>query len=330
MALTGDTLFVGEVGRPDLVGADAARALAANMYESLNEKILPLPDSLIIYPGHGEGSLCGRAMSPMRVSTLGFERRHNPALGPRTRDEFITFATSELPEQPGNHIRIKALNREGPPRMGEPVPHPLTIEESIPFFQDGAALLDTRPKEDYSVRHIPGSLHLEANEQLSNRIGFLLPAEIPVVLLLNHPDDYRRVAYMLARVGYENIAGYLAEDLDMWEALGLPTESGDIRQLDTNELQAALNDGDKPALIDVREPWEYRNGHVPGARLIPMGELPKRVGELDAAQPLVLICESGSRSQNAAAWLAQKGFKHLYNAREGTGGWRRRGLPLER
>lgn len=309
LALTGDTLFVGDVGRPDLVGADAARQLAGQMYDSLFDKLLKQNDSLLIYPGHGAGSLCGKSIGAMRSTTLGFERKYNPALAPRAKTDFIQWDVENLPEQPANVKRIKALNRRGPAPLGEVNPRPLTIQETIPYFRRGAALLDTRPKSDYVAKHVPSAVHVEADDQLSNRIGFIL-----------------------ARVGYENVAGYLAESLDVWEAMGLPVSSGDIRDIEPAELNTLLqsSNGDRPIVLDVREPWEYRQGHVPDAVLIPLGELSARVDELDAERPVAVICASGNRSQSAAAFLGQKNFKTVYNVLGGTMGWMRSRLPVSR
>jgi glyoxylase-like metal-dependent hydrolase (beta-lactamase superfamily II)/rhodanese-related sulfurtransferase len=333
LALTGDTLFVGDIGRPDLVGAEAARGLANNMYESLFEKILPLNDSLLIYPGHGAGSLCGKSIGSMKSTTLGFERKYNPALMPRERDEFVEYAVNDLPEQPGNHTRIKAMNRKGPKPLGNVEVRPLSIQESIPHFQRGAGLLDTRSKDAYVQAHIPGSVHLEADSQLSNRIGFVFPPDAPVILLLGDPSEYEQVVYSLARVGYDNVVGYLAEGLDVWERMGLPITAGDIKDVEPGELHAILQrytNGDCPVVVDVREPWEYRQGHVPGAVLIPLGQLSSRLNELDPERPVAVICASGSRSQSAAALLGQKGFKTIYNVSGGTGAWMYSGLELER
>jgi hydroxyacylglutathione hydrolase len=330
LALTGDTLFVGDIGRPDLVGAEAAQGLAGDMYRSLFEKILPLEDGLLIYPGHGAGSLCGKSIGSMRATTLGYERHFNPALTPREKDDFITFATSGLPEQPGNHKRIKAMNRKGIKPLGKVKPQPLTIRESLPHFQRGAGLLDTRSKEAYVQAHIPGSVHLEADAQLSNRIGFVFPPEAPMILLLDNPSDYERVVYSLARVGYENVIGYVAEGLDVWENMGLPITAGDVKDIEPNELHNILEHctADCPIVVDVREPWEFRQGHVPGAILMPLGQLSTRLAELNPEHPVAVICASGSRSQSAAALLGQKGFKTIYNVVGGTGAWTYSGLPL--
>jgi hydroxyacylglutathione hydrolase len=332
LALTGDTLFVGDIGRPDLVGAEAAQGLANDMYSTLFEKLLPLNDSLMIYPGHGAGSLCGKSIGSMRSTTLGFERKYNAAFVPREREQFVEFATSDLPEQPGNHRRIKAINRQGPKPLGELAERPLRIREVIPHFQRGAGLLDTRPKADYVQLHIPGSVHLEADDQLSSRIGFVFPPDVPVILLLKDPADYMRVFYSLARVGYDNVIGYLAEGLDVWQKMGLPLTTGDVRDVEAVELHQMLQNAgaERPIVVDVREPSEYKQGHVPGALLIPLGQLSSRLGELDPDKPVAVICASGSRSQSAAALLGQKGFKTVYNVSGGTSAWRHSGLALER
>jgi glyoxylase-like metal-dependent hydrolase (beta-lactamase superfamily II)/rhodanese-related sulfurtransferase len=333
LALTGDTLFVGDIGRPDLVGVEAARGLADNMYESLFEKILPLNDSLLIYPGHGAGSLCGKSIGSMRSTTLGFERKYNDALSPRERNEFVEYATSGLPEQPGNHKRIKSMNRKGPKALGKVEKRPLTIQEAIPHFQRGAGLLDTRSKEEYVQAHVPGSVHLEADDQLSNRIGFVFPPDAPIILLLADPSEYEKVVFSLARVGYDNVVGYLVESLETWEKMGLPITAGDIQDLEPVELHNLLqtcSNGDCPQVVDVREPWEFQRGHVPGAKLIPLGQLSGRVNELDPEHPVAVICASGNRSQSAAALLGQKGFKTVYNILGGTGAWMQSGLDVER
>jgi hydroxyacylglutathione hydrolase len=331
LALTGDTLFVGDIGRPDLVGPEAAHALAESMYESLFTKLLPLDGGLLIYPGHGAGSLCGKSIGAMRTSTLGYERKHNPALSPREKEDFITFAVSDLPEQPGNHRRIKSLNRAGPRPLGDVEPTPLTIEQAMPYFQQGAVFIDTRSKEDFGNAHVPGSVHLQADAQLSSRISLLFSSDVPILLLLGDPSQYRPVVYSLARVGFERVMGHLTESLEVWQAMGHPLASGDILNIDAGELHELLqSSGELPLVLDVREPWEYQRGHVPGAVLIPLGELPDRLSELDAEQPTVVICATGSRSQSAAVLLGQKGFKKIYNVQGGTRSWKQQGYDIAR
>ncbi len=335
MALTGDTLFVGDIGRPDLVGSDAARGLASQMYDTLHDELLPLPDGVMVYPGHGAGSLCGKSIGAVRSTTIGFERHNNPALFPRERASFVDFAVADLPEQPANVRRIKALNRRGPRPLVEVTPRPVTIQQSIGYFQSGAALLDLRDKAAFQAEHVPGAVHLELDDQLSNRVGFVLPPEAPIILLLppgNEAADYRRAVYALARVGYDTVAGYLAEGLDVWRAYGLPLTSGDVQDISPADLDALLatGNGHKPQVVDVREPWEFAQGHVPGARLVSLGELAARVGELDKERPVAVICATGSRSQSAAALLGQRGFATVYNVVGGTMRWLQSGLPLEK
>ncbi len=332
MVLTGDTLFVGDAGRPDLVGIEAARGLAEQMHGTLHDEYLTLDDGVMILPGHGAGSLCGKSIGAVLTSTIGFERKHNPALQVHEREAYVEFAISGLPEQPGNHKRIKQINRQGARPLGEVTPRGLGVQEAVMHFRQGAALLDLRPKADYKAKHIPGAVHMEADDQLSNRIGFVLPPDIPLVLMVANAADYRRIVYSLARVGYDSVVGYLADSLLSWEALGLPTTAGDVRDIDPLELNELIEkgNGNRPLVIDVRETWEFSSGHVPGARLIPLGEFSRRVSELDPAQPVAVICASGSRSQSAAALLGQKGFETVYNIIGGTMGWMQRGLPLER
>lgn len=331
LALTGDTLFVGDMGRPDLTGAGAARQLAGQMYDSLFTELAPLTDAVMIYPGHGAGSLCGKSIGAMRSTTLGYERRFNPALAPRERADFVEFAISDLPEQPGNHQRIKSVNRQGPRPLGKVELRPLNVQQALPYFQRGAALLDTRSKADYVGRHVPGSVHLENDDQLSNRVGFVLHPDYPVVLLLADEHEYHEIVYKLARIGYENVVGFLAGGLDEWERYGLPVTSGDIEDIGAPDLHKLMlnGNGNRPLILDVREPWEYQRGHLPGARLIPLGQLAQRIGELNPDQPVAVVCQTGNRSQSAAAVLGQKNFKKVYNLLGGTSDWARRGLPLE-
>ncbi len=327
MMLTGDTLFVGDVGRPDLVGKDAARELAGELYDSLFDGLLRLEDGLMVYPGHGAGSLCGRSIGSMRSTTLGFERRFNTVLSTDDKGEFVEAMTSNLPEQPGNHKHIKALNRGGPKPLGEIIPRAMSIAEAIPYFQRGAALLDVRPKAAFVEKHALGSAHLTVDDQLSNRIGFVFPSGARIILLIQDETAYHEVVLRLARVGYE-VIGYLAQGVAGWEAAGLPVASGDVEDLTVAELNAMLANDNGLVVLDVRELWEYKQGHIPGARLIPLGQLAKRAVELDPAEPTAVICASGNRSQSAAAILGQKGIAKVYNVLGGMTDWQNAGLTI--
>ena len=328
MALTGDLLFVGDIGRPDLVGMEAARGLAGHLYESLFNNVLKEGDHLMIYPGHGAGSLCGRAIGSVRSTTLGYEKQFNPALEPREKSAFVEYMITNLPEQPGNHRRIKTMNRKGPRPLGEVTPTPISVYDSIPHFRRGAAMLDTRPKAEFVAKHVKGAVNLPADDQLSNRVGFVLPPDVPLILLVQDENEYRQVVFSLARVGYDNVIGYLADGIRGWEALGLPITSGDVEDIRPADLESMLVSEEPPVILDVREPWEYQMGHVSGAVLIPLGQLAGRVAELDPEQPVAVICQSGSRSQSAAALLGQKGFKKVYNVLGGMSAWQMHGLAM--
>ncbi len=330
MALTGDTLFVGDAGRPDLVGIEVARGLAEQMYTTLRDEYLPLNDGVMILPGHGAGSLCGKSIGSVLSTTMGYERRHNPALQIHDADEYVQFAVEGLPEQPGNFKRIKQINRQGARPLGEVQARRLSTQDAVSAFRQGAALLDVRSKAEFKAKHIPGAVHLEADEELSNRIGFVLPPEVSIVLQVSDPADYESIVYSLARVGYDQVLGYLGDSLQQWEAFGLPTTSGDVRDIDAAELRGLLEKEDAPIVIDVRESWEYAQGHVPGAKLMSLGELSRRINELDMSRPVAVICATGGRSQSAAALFGQKGFETVYNVLGGTMGWIQEGLPIER
>jgi hydroxyacylglutathione hydrolase len=327
MALTGDLLFVGDVGRPDLVGQEAARGLAGQLYDSLFGEMLKHDDGLLIYPGHGAGSLCGRSIGSVRATSLGFERHSNPSLSIKDRARFVEYMTSNLPEQPGNHSHIKGLNRKGPRPLGQVQAKPLSTRDSITIFQRGAALLDTRSKAEYVEAHVPGSVHLPVSE-ISSRVGFVLPPSLPVVLLLDDPSRYPEVVFALARVGFEKVEGFLAEGMPGWQKAGLPVASGDIEDVSARELDEILKNGSKPLILDVREPWEYAQGHIPGAKLMPLGQLSSLVAELEPSQPVAVVCASGNRSQSAASLLGQKGFTKIYNLQDGMYGWQSAGLQI--
>jgi hydroxyacylglutathione hydrolase len=276
--------------------------------------------------------LCGKSIGSVRSSTIGYERRHNHALQVADRDSYIAFATTDLPEQPGNHKRIKAINRRGPRPLGTIKPRPVGSQEAVAQFRQGAVLLDARSKEAFKARHIPGAVHLEADTRLSQRVGYVLPPDAPIVLMIESEADYHPVVLSLARVGYDNVVGYLADNLTVWEALGLPTTTGHVQDISASELNALLGEdvANRPVVVDVREAWEYAEGHVPGALLVPLGQLSQRLQELDRSKAVAVICASGGRSQSAAALLGQKQFDTVYNVVGGTFGWMQQGFPVER
>jgi rhodanese-related sulfurtransferase len=209
----------------------------------------------------------------------------------------------------------------------------LSLKDAVPYFRQGAGLLDVRSKAAYIQEHVPGAVHLEADNQISNRAGFVLQPGQPVILMLDDEKVYRDVVLALARVGYDKVVGYLEGGMRAWRAARLPVTSGDVEDVAPARLAAMLKDGDGadkevPFVLDVREPWEFGQGHVPGAVNIPLGQLPGRVAELSPERPVAVICAHGNRSQSAAALLGQKGFRKVYNVLGGTVGWQQAGLQI--
>lgn len=328
MAFTGDTLFVGDAGRPDLIGEATAPVLAEKLYQSLFGKLANLPDGLLMYPGHGAGSLCGKSIGSVRSSTLGFEKQFNPVFALKDKTEFVESMTHNLPEQPGNHTYIKKLNKTGPRPLGQIAPRPLSLKEAISLLTRGAAAVDVRPRSEFVKKHIAGSVHLPFGEQVSKRVGYLLQPREKIVLILEGEHQYREAVLALARVGFEQVLGYLSGGIDTWERSGYPLRSGDIQDLNSEDLFAMLDNGSQAVVVDVRERWEYVRGHIPQAKLIPLGQLHRQIDTLDPEQEVVLVCATGNRSQSAAALFGQKGFKKIYNAAEGMVGWMQRGYPI--
>jgi hydroxyacylglutathione hydrolase len=328
LALTGDLLFVGDAGRPDLLGVKATRDLAGQLYTSLFEKIVPLNDGLLVYPGHGVGSLCGRSLGSVLSSSLGYEKRNNPALAIQGQPAFIEFMLHNLPEQPANHQRIKTINRRGAGILGQINPAQITLPEAIQLMHKGASILDTRSKEAYLHAHIPGSIHIPANEHLSNQVAYVLSPDLPAILLLESESSYAEVIYSLARVGYENVAGYLQGSIQSWQAAGLPVESDGIQDLMAAELNRKLSRGEPLAVVDVREGWEFAQGHIREALHHPLGQFFDTEIRVDPHQAVAIICAIGNRSQVAATLLWKTGYTKVYNVLDGIAGWQNAGLDL--
>ncbi|MCA1552891.1 MAG: MBL fold metallo-hydrolase, partial [Chloroflexi bacterium] len=322
--LTGDSLFVGDVGRPDLLGAEASRQLANRLYDSLHNCLMRLPDGLEVYPGHGAGSLCGKAMSAKLSSTIGFERRFNYALGIADRTQFVEAITTELPMQPPNVPFIKRLNREGAPVLGDRVARKLSAAQVRRFMKDGAVVVDTREPQAFGVGHVQGALNVVASSnQFATRVGFLLRPAVPIVFVTRSEADCLSAMRAVSRVGLDHVHGFLT-----------PAEAKRLTQSSTPQLSvwqanAARERGDV-LVLDVRERGVFASGHVPNARHIPLGQLPTRLGELPREQRIMVMCAGGVRSSSAASLLAREGFADVINVLGGFDAWREAGLPVER
>jgi len=321
-ALTGDTLFVGDVGRVDILSSRLPVAeLAGLMYDSLHEKLLRLPDSTRVYPAHGAGSLCGRAISSERWSTIGRERLGNAALQPMSREAFIADITREVPETPVYFLHSRDLNREGPPlRRGDEMPPVLAPGAVTRALARGAVLLDTRTLAEYAASHPAGALYVGLDGQYASWVGTLLKPTDPL-LVLAEPARIEEATMRLARVGYEQVLGLLDPDTAAWSSVGHPATSASAETITT-----AVAPGRR--VLDVRRTHEWEAGHIAGATHVPLAELPTRAHELDASAHWVVVCASGYRAAIGASVLERAGFRKLTMCSGGMEEWRRVNGPV--
>jgi len=326
--LTGDTLFIGDVGRPDLSPDKTPQELAGLLFDSLHDKLLQLPDEVQVYPAHGGGSLCGRQISSERVSTIGRERVNNYALQARSREEFVRLLTAELPERPGYFALDAEINRAGPPLLSElPSLPALRPAQVVSRQEEGAIVLDTRPTLDFGAAHIPGSVHIGLFGQFAFWAAALLGLEKELVLVAEDSERAAESRTRLARVGIERVVGFLADGIAGWTREGMPVEQ--IPQVSVQDLHRLLvEEPDGVQLLDVRRPAEWEMGHIQQAALKPLQKLREMLGGLDAERLTAVHCKSGYRSSIASSILARAGFRQVMNVAGGFDAWRACQLPF--
>jgi hydroxyacylglutathione hydrolase len=324
---TGDTLFVGDVGRPDLSATHTPQELAAMLYRSLQEKLLALPDDTLIFPAHGAGSLCGRQMSSESSSTIGRQRQTNYALLARTSDEFVHLLTDNLPARPEYFAQDADLNRRGAAPMSElPRLAALTAPEVLRRQKEGAVVVDTRPAMEFAVAHVPGSVHIALTGQYASWAARILGLDSPLIIAGEDPEHVRESQLRLARVGIEKVVGYLADGVAGWIRGGYELEY--IPQITAPEfVELREQERDRIAVLDVREPGEVSAGVIENATCIPLGKLKSRAGELDRNRLLVVYCRGGYRSSIATSLLRRAGFRDIANLTGGFDAWKAAGLP---
>jgi len=329
--LTGDTLFIGDVGRPDLAGGKGytPQMMAEMMYESLHGKLLKLPDEVEVYPAHGAGSMCGRNMSKETSSTIGEQRKFNYALRPMSKEEFVTMMTADLPEAPIYFPKDAEINRSGARDLSElQPPKPLTPQEVLQLRDEGDVLLDVRSAADFGAGHVPGSINIGLGGQFAMWAGSLVPLNAAIVLVADTSAQIDESVVRLARVGIENVKGYLEGGVQRWRDEGFPVDT--IQQVSVAELKEQI-DKDDLQIVDVRRPAEYVNGHVPQAFNAPLANLDNSLGPLPLQKDKLtaVICAGGYRSSAAASLLQKQGFSNLLNVSGGTGAWINAGYPVE-
>lgn len=324
---TGDTLFAGEVGRPDLLGGGTEQRLAGQLFHSLHEKLLCLGDEVEIYPAHGEGSPCGGNIGDRKTSTIGYERLHNPQLQIRDEAEFVQAVLSTLPEPPSYYPRMKRVNAEGPRVLGcMPAVQPLdpgAFRERA--AQPGALVLDTREIEAFGGAHIEGALNIALRDEFPIWSGWMLKPEEELLLVLADEAEMEEVQRHLLRIGLESIGGFLRQGMRGWIEAGLPFRR--TLQLSVHELHERVTSGkDGLQLLDVRRPDEWERGHIPTARHFFVPHLAEHLEELDRDQPTATYCGSGYRASIAASVLERSGFREVINIPGSMKAWKAAGF----
>jgi len=328
LVLTGDSLFIGDVARPDLAvaGDEGADAL----YDSIFDRLLKLDDGVEVYPAHVAGSLCGRGMNPKTSSTIGFERKHNPAVAPRPRDAFIADMNENLPQRPPNMYNIVERNREDYEHQASPLkPLPLDASAFKRAMDDGAVVIDVRSPRRFGEGHIPGALHVYLHgSSFPTRVGFVAAPDSRLLLVAENEQDVREAKTQLAVVGYDQVTGYLAGGMEAWQEAGFPVQP--LAQVSVEQLHTLLHSGANGHLIvlDVRDQSEWDEGHIAPAKHIPYYFIEERVQELDPAQEMAVLCASGQRSTIACSLLQRHGFTELSNVVGGMDAWKEAGFEV--
>jgi hydroxyacylglutathione hydrolase len=323
--LTGDTLFVGDVGRPDLSKAFTPTTLAGKLYDSLHTKLLSLPDHVLVYPGHGAGSLCGRNLGSSRSSTIRTERLTNYALQIRTREEFIEQLTANLPPRPEYFPLDAQINRAGAPALGELAQLKVITSESLKsLMSNGIVALDVRPGDEFAAGHVPGSISIPLSGQFASWAGIVLGLNSQPVLIADSEEQVSEARVRLARVGLDEEHGYLQDGVKGWRAAGFDLAS--VEQITVRNLNERLQSG-RLQVLDVRRRPEWEAGHIQDAMLHPLDEFKHSLPKLDTAAPVALMCKGGYRSLIACSLLQRAGFQDVVNVIGGSDAWLKAALP---
>jgi hydroxyacylglutathione hydrolase len=324
--LTGDTLFIGDVGRPDLSKTHTPQQLAGSLYDNLHGKLMRLGDQVLVYPAHGAGSLCGRNMRAERSSTIGAERLTNYALQIKTREEFIRQLTENLPSRPEYFLQDAQINRVGAPALSElrDLP-PIVAPELNEFLQQGVFVLDVRPNPDFAVEHVPGSVNIALSGQFASWAGTIMGLNARPVLVADTPEQYAEARLRLARVGIEDPRGFLLGGVAMWKQAGFPLAS--VPQITVQELSDRQRDNGLQVL-DVRREGEWQAGHIEGAEWFPLDNFKISAPELDPQALVAIHCQGGYRSMIACSLLQRAGLENVVNVAGGFDAWRQAGFPV--
>ncbi len=330
--LTGDTLFIGDVGRPDLLASIGATAdeLAEMLFDSLHNKLLKLPDETLVYPAHGAGSMCGRQLSDEAVSTIGEQRRYNYALQPMPKDDFKSLVTADQPEAPEYFAHDAVLNRQDRQSLEQSMLEaiqPLSLDEVLQMQRHGAQILDVRDAKEFAGAHLAGSINIALDGKYATWAGTMLKKDRPIVVVAE-PGREDEAIMRLGRIGFDLVAGYLQSGIE-----SLASHSDVVER--TNRITAValseqMDDDKSPVVVDVRTEQEWQGGHIDGSLNIPLNQLHKQIAALPADRPVVVHCKGGYRSSIAASLLQRDGLKNVMDLVGGFDAWVASKLPVDK
>lgn len=327
--LSGDFLFLGSLGRPDLIGREETLLLARSQYASVRKISERLDDQVLIYPSHGAGSMCGAGMSSHACRSFGAEKLVNPFLSPDLgEDEFVSKLLGNLPPLPSYYPRMKILNSKGPAFL-EALPglEVLSLTEFEQCAADGAVILDTRDPSKYAAQHIEGAVNIGRSASLSTWAAWVLPHDRPIVFLADDSSQAQELSRCLVRVGLDDIRGILDGGMETWNRAGRPVRS--LATTSSRELASKLGRGENIPVIDVRFESEWRQGHLEKAIPIMLGDLDAGMERIPKGYDnLAITCAGGYRSAIAASLLERSGFNNLLLVEDGMQGWCQAGLPV--
>jgi len=324
--LTGDTLFLGDVGRPDLSRNHTPQQLAGMLYDNLHNKLMALSDDVLVYPAHGAGSLCGKNMRAERSSTIGTERLTNYALQIKSRDAFVKELTTNLPTRPGYFSQDAEINRQGAPALADlpslPAVSPAKLQSLI---ASGAIALDVRSGDLFAAAHVPGSVNIALSGQFASCAGTLLGLGPKLVLIADSAEQAAEARMRLARVGVEGACGYLDGGVPAWKQANLPTEA--LLQINVQDLREKLAK-ENIRVLDVRREGEWQAGHIAEADWAPLDYFSTALPDLDRNAPLAVHCKGGYRSMIACSLLQRAGYANVINLQGGFDAWQNAQLPV--
>lgn len=326
---SGGALIVGGAARTDLLGHELSEPLARKLYRTIRDRLLALPDEVVVCPTHGAGSFCAAPAVDERTTTIGRERRQNPLCQPQTEDEFVARALNGLPSYPAYFRELRPINRRGPRILGGiPTPSPLPPAEVKTWVEGGGTVVDIRPAREFAQAHVPGAYGISLDGGLATWAGWLITFGAPLVLVARGPPDLEEAVRELIRIGFDDLRGYLEGGMPAWIAVGYPTQR--IETISPPALLEQLRAGHGPVVVDVRFDDEWIDGHIPGALHIENGRIPREDLDIPPDRPIVVHCETRNRSTAGISVLARKGYRNLVLLDGGFSAWRAAGLEVER